>query len=460
MDAIDINSRVIAVSRFDEMLNRVRVCDITLFLFLSTTFGNQLSGGYDRLLRYASLVLYLATSVLTLARERERRERIFEVSRIAPFVTWIVVFWAYAYLSYFWAADKAYLLSKRVYMTRAVTVLLTCPFIAKQYQTEEELYRLLGIMVAANLYAAMMLILRTPRGDWGNERVGMAIGVDRNIVGMRCAVGSLMCIVLFQKKRKLIYLPALVTLMGIAFMTGSRKVVFIVVAGMVALAIADGLGRDDIIHIMSNIIKLAIILLFAYFVATRIEAIRNVFWSRVETLISYIAGDNSMDSSASMRDWLRDYALKMWKQKPIFGWGLVGFEAEMSHIMFRLVGYSHNNYTELLATLGLVGLFIYYSMYLHLIIMLSKGLHQESSIQRFGLVLLLVLSVAEYGFVSFVYVDAYYYLTLMYCIARYALSPIVEDEMHYNRIDNVPRSTMGYTVYSPKALLVDRELVE
>ena len=297
-------------------------------------------------------------------------------------------------------------------------MLLVCPFLVRQYSTEEEVYRLLSIIVLANLYSVVMLIAKTPWSDWGNERVGMSIGVDRNSVGMRCAVASLMCLSLYRRNGRFLYLPVIAVLLGVAFMTGSRKVVFIVGTGMIGLTVLDSFSHDNLIRHFANIIRLLIILLLSYLVMTRIDAVRNVLWSRVEALLSYLMGKASSDTSTSTREWFREYAMMMWRKRPLFGWGLAGFEAEMSRIRFVLVGYSHNNYTELLATLGIVGLAIYYSMHLRMLVILPQGLSKDCGIKRLALVLLLVMCVAEYGFVSFVDVDAYYYLATIYCAAR------------------------------------------
>ncbi len=81
-------------------------------------------------------------------------------------------------------------------------------------------------------------------------------------------------------------------------------------------------------------------------------------FSRVSALSNlFSTGDVSAAGVARRASLLRD-ATDLWIQRPIFGWGLD---------MFRTVSgygtYSHDNYVEILANQGLVGLVLFLSMY-------------------------------------------------------------------------------------------------
>ena len=54
-------------------------------------------------------------------------------------------------------------------------------------------------------------------------------------------------------------------------------------------------------------------------------------------------------------------AINLWADSPIIGNGLAAFEQIYGH-------YSHNNMTELLASFGIVGFVLYYSLYIYLFI--------------------------------------------------------------------------------------------
>ena len=73
------------------------------------------------------------------------------------------------------------------------------------------------------------------------------------------------------------------------------------------------------------------------------------------------------DGSTRTRLLFIENALEVFKSNPIFGVGIDGFRYE-NHYQFT---YSHNNYTELLANLGITGLVLYYSIF---VVYLKKSL--------------------------------------------------------------------------------------
>jgi len=58
-------------------------------------------------------------------------------------------------------------------------------------------------------------------------------------------------------------------------------------------------------------------------------------------------------------------ALRLWENSPIVGNGMAAFEQIYGH-------YSHNNMTELLASFGIVGFILYYSLYIYLFLEIKK----------------------------------------------------------------------------------------
>lgn len=70
---------------------------------------------------------------------------------------------------------------------------------------------------------------------------------------------------------------------------------------------------------------------------------------------------NNLDVSSSTGDRIRMIkdAYKMWSNFPIIGNGIASFEIKYGR-------YSHNNIMELLVSLGLIGLLLYYSIYIYL----------------------------------------------------------------------------------------------
>jgi len=76
-------------------------------------------------------------------------------------------------------------------------------------------------------------------------------------------------------------------------------------------------------------------------------------------LADYLGGRNVADTSILMRDQMLKDATNLWLQRPFTGWGLDQFRA-----VSGWGTYSHDNYVELLANGGLVGLMLYLMIYL------------------------------------------------------------------------------------------------
>jgi O-antigen ligase len=97
----------------------------------------------------------------------------------------------------------------------------------------------------------------------------------------------------------------------------------------------------------------------------------------VQALISFVkisvgsSSDNitkMIDYSAYERKKLMLFGIKMWLDHPLIGVGLDNFRVVIKEywpISNRL--YSHNNYIELLSTIGTIGMVVYYGIYLSII---------------------------------------------------------------------------------------------
>ncbi|MEE9572451.1 MAG: O-antigen ligase family protein [Candidatus Neomarinimicrobiota bacterium] len=78
-----------------------------------------------------------------------------------------------------------------------------------------------------------------------------------------------------------------------------------------------------------------------------------------------------IDYSAYERKQLIRYAIQVWFDNPVFGVGLDNFKVILKQ--YNPLGprlYAHNNYLELLATIGTIGAIIYYSIYASIILRL------------------------------------------------------------------------------------------
>lgn len=155
------------------------------------------------------------------------------------------------------------------------------------------------------------------------------------------------------------------------------------------------------------------------------------YYIRFQSLIAFfqlsMKSSNSslniiMDTSAFERQKLLQNGIRMWFDHPFFGVGLDNFRAVIKQywpISRRL--YSHNNYIELLATIGIFGTFIYYAVFysiLHKIIKLYKDRNLDiNQILLVQVILTIIIGLLAIDFVSVTYYSKFLWIFLMLIIS-------------------------------------------
>lgn len=99
------------------------------------------------------------------------------------------------------------------------------------------------------------------------------------------------------------------------------------------------------------------------------------------------------DSSFEKRMGMIQQAIRLWRQAPVFGNGLNGFERLSGY-----AGYAHNNYAELLCNTGVFGAFLYYALHLSVLL---KGFRQTARLRYFAWVCVLMLLAIDVGSVNY-----------------------------------------------------------
>jgi O-antigen ligase len=126
----------------------------------------------------------------------------------------------------------------------------------------------------------------------------------------------------------------------------------------------------------------------------------SVFFVRLSRIFDMLQGKNVNDSSLTERSSMMGDAWKLWEAKPITGWGTDQFR-----YLTDYQTYSHNNYLELLSDNGLLGLLLYYSIFLILLItacrQLLSGNETESHIGFFSVSTLLIFLLWDLAHVSY-----------------------------------------------------------
>ena len=236
-----------------------------------------------------------------------------------------------------------------------------------------------------------------------NSRIGAGIAGDNvNVVAMNMCFAFASCLHLakdsLKKSKKTFWYLALVFITICSFFTGTRKVLLVFVV-MLLLA-----NRN--IKIRYKIMGL-ITVIAAYLVLMNVDT----FYFLLGHKIDFFRSDayKMYDYSDQIRHDLLIHSWELFKHRP---WGS-GF----GYVQATLGVYAHNNYMEVLASLGLVGFILYYGVYVWELC--KSYLYRKENSCKFCFYTLVGIMILEVGQITCYYPMIYVFVPLIEYIIRY-----------------------------------------
>ena len=254
-------------------------------------------------------------------------------------------------------------------------------------------------------------IVTTPVADYLTTRFAIHTGQWRNYTAAVALAATITSFYLAQiTRRKKMYLIAVICSITI-IVTGSRK-------SLLALVLAVCLGIILEKNAMKKLkwiatITLTVVLLLIVNDCFQIIQFNDSYFERIFAIFDSRYDDGG---SASDRSMLRGYAMQMFYQKPICGWGVDNFRYYMGSITLRWKTYSHCNFTELLANVGIIGFILYYSGYIK-IIKNTFGYLKNSLMAKMVFIGIFVFAIQDYGNVTYPISAYILYISIMYAIS-------------------------------------------
>ena len=163
---------------------------------------------------------------------------------------------------------------------------------------------------------------------------------------------------------------------------------------------------------IKSIAKIAGIILIGLLILNWLSTVPafGTTFKRLSTMFGNDAG--YQDNSAAMRETMIQAGWKYFKKNPYTGIGL----SNTGVITWQYLGwdtYLHNNYIELLASVGIFGFALYYAMYAYLLknlYQISMTIRDNTSVLMF--VIIITNLILEYGFVSYYNKMTHVYLAM------------------------------------------------
>lgn len=183
-----------------------------------------------------------------------------------------------------------------------------------------------------------------------------------SIISASCVLALYYAIV---EHRRRDYLPAGILLV-ILVMGGSRKNI----VAIPVIAVVFSLFSGDASKKMKMLLALVAASLVGLYLLETVPALEQIRKSLEGMLNGFRSGEEEMvDGSTQQRMYLMQQGIQVWKEHPFLG---VGWNNYRYYNDAKL--YAHNNYVELLASLGIVGFLLYYAMFLRVTYILGSAL--------------------------------------------------------------------------------------
>lgn len=237
--------------------------------------------------------------------------------------------------------------------TRTVLLNLCFLFALTNYFHNKKTYiDILGVIENTIVVSCLVFLVFGFKDILSGNRLS-TFGVNSNVIGSFAGFVIIILLVRLINRRSIIlsdYLKVLLLLMVIIF-SGSRKAILIPLIGYFTNYYFRNPKRILRVFIISVLIIITVL-----FILLKIDFIYKFIGYRIEPILDFIMGKEYEEGSMTTRIGFIQLAWQESFNSPIIGHGLHNFS-----LLSKAYGtYSHNNYTEILYSLGWLGLLVYY----------------------------------------------------------------------------------------------------
>ena len=250
----------------------------------------------------------------------------------------------------------------------------------------------------------------------------LSVGINENSFGRRAA--GMACFIFYWCKKehwKNIFADVIFAILALfTLLSGSRTTVLLLGIYVIAFLAFE--------HPPKNVTKfcgkLLIVVAFCvagYFCIKNISFLYNTIGHRIDDLLKLLGGVSEGDGSAITRVNMMNRAKEIFLKNPLIGIGLNNFKFVTSHNT-----YAHNNYYELAACLGVVGLAVYYVPFVIYLFRAAKRWLKDEREMIVPLAILVSFMIADIGGVS-------YFNTMSHVFVSLAIGLLAKHRTQYQK---------------------------
>lgn len=361
---------------------------ITVLAFQVCLIANNVLGADPQLYTLSKLIMLVFFGIMLLDIFRQRGA--VKLGRLlllpALFVLWNVV-------SYFWAYNQSVAFSQLVTQLQLYVLLVFVYVVMRNDGTVKDY---LDAVYISGFGMALFALFRygglEAYIDVMQEGTRMGSGIaNPNVYGMVFSGAAIAAAYYTIIKKKPLHMVSIAIFAFFALSSGSKKATLMIIAGVLFLALFyNGIKK------LHKTVVIVVVAAAVFWMALQLP----IFETIRMRLESFFTGEGNTTSD-NIRRSMVSVGWELFLEQPVFGYGLSNYQ-----ILSAMGSYSHNNFIELLVSLGFVGTALYYLMYLVPACMLFLG-RDRKQIWKDGLMIALLVWIVIDLIFGWGYVQAY-----------------------------------------------------
>lgn len=373
--------------KIGEKVNRLSILDIVAFLFVLGLFVFE-NATYSVLFQIIQTLFVGILLLYVFLRRKIYSSRIF---------VWLGIF--------FFASGATFLINlgsaDNGTMTIIIKNIVRCICLTIYITSEHDYKKAISFIAISGLVCSAFMLSEFIASGMDpsnlryatNDRIGASIaGENVNIVAMNMSFSFPAWLYLFKesksKKSKIFCLISIVLTVSVSLLTGTRKLLLYYITVFAIYVFLSGSIR------LKKILIGMLVLAIAYYCVMNIEPLYYLIGHKIDFMGNASAA-HMYDHSDATRKVLINEGMSLFYNHPIFG---IGYGNTLSILGL----YTHNNYVEILASGGIIGFAIYYSMYAYTLIK-SVRYRKKSPLALYVFASVIGLLVLEYFQVTYLY---------------------------------------------------------
>lgn len=360
-----------------------KVSKYLLGLYIMTLFVFN----YDTKLNIVSQVIFIlafGTSIISIYSATQRPKSSFVYYYILSFLL-------IAFASTFWSIDFNYAVSHNITFLQLMILMFMVYSLIDSIDDVNMLMN--SIYIGGLLMCLYAFFYYGIDGIINSIKTGFRLGGEinqENSFGFYSNITFFIGLYkIFVNKNKKYILLNILPLLFI-FLSGSRKAIFILIV-MIPIFILLVSEKNPVFKIFISIFTITVL----YYLVVN-SSLSNTLFRRVNQLLNGVLYDSKLDNSTLTRFEMFEFGWHLFKEKPLFGYGTNQYNILYS-LQFGWARPSHNNYIQVLVSYGIIGTFVYYSIFIiilyNLYFLYNNNLKQSS----IYIILMFILLIHDFG---------------------------------------------------------------